>query len=597
MTINIHKYIMAIILAGAMILAMGAAVQTVYAEDAEEYYLDYEIEGISTISCVLPDSDYPVHAVLKKDGQEVNLPDGASCEWSGGIMDAEDLGFSVTPTSTDGSDAVVHFPQIPEGSDGMTAWLSVRVVKGGETIAESDSSQIGVMSDFYAVQWPEINPLMKAGEEAKTEASVIHYGVGSSPVPCEVSFKWQNQPSDLDIDVWGPKDGVYSMTLNRSSTNADEEFVLTMKYKDPTLGDDAKVLSDTMHYFLTGFSLNLANSNVQVIDGDYFTVYEDNWCFVDEVTAKEAGAAMGVTTNDVYIVDGGLEQQFDSELFEMTDVAKYVGYNENTGDDIWNNASFPLTFDAKGTTDKNGNRTDGTSLYRFKVKAKDGNSDGWTGKTPEYTYLFVNSKYSLYNFRDYFVGNIAFADLAGYVKSWDKDPYERYEVPKGKVSKKLVIEIGKDKLTPGKEVTVAYRNDKTKKSVSSFPTAAGEYTLVVTGKAPYYGADTSVHLKVGVKNTMTVKGKTLKVKAKGKKVKKTKTYKVSKVLKVKKAKGKVTYKKLKGNKKITIASNGKVKVKKGLKKGTYKIKVKATAAGTDKYFPITKKVTFKIKVK
>ena len=41
--------------------------------------------------------------------------------------------------------------------------------------------------------------------------------------------------------------------------------------------------------------------------------------------------------------------------------------------------------------------------------------------------------------------------------------------------------------------------------------------------------------------------------------------------------------------------NGKVTVKKGLKKGTYKVKVKA--AGNKNYKAATKTVTFKIKVK
>ena len=53
-----------------------------------------------------------------------------------------------------------------------------------------------------------------------------------------------------------------------------------------------------------------------------------------------------------------------------------------------------------------------------------------------------------------------------------------------------------------------------------------------------------------------------------------------------------------GNSKITIAkSTGKVTVKKGLKKGTYKVKVKVKAAGTSNYNALTKTVTFTIKVK
>ncbi|MCR5665631.1 MAG: chitobiase/beta-hexosaminidase C-terminal domain-containing protein [Eubacterium sp.] len=98
-------------------------------------------------------------------------------------------------------------------------------------------------------------------------------------------------------------------------------------------------------------------------------------------------------------------------------------------------------------------------------------------------------------------------------------------------------------------------------------------------------------------NTLTVKAK--KAKVKYKKLKKNKqTLKVSKVLTVKKAKGSVTYAKKSGNKKIEInKKTGKVTIKKGLKKGTYRVKVKVKAAGNAKYKSLTKTVTFKIVVK
>ena len=65
---------------------------------------------------------------------------------------------------------------------------------------------------------------------------------------------------------------------------------------------------------------------------------------------------------------------------------------------------------------------------------------------------------------------------------------------------------------------------------------------------------------------------------------------------VTKAKGTVTYKKVKGSKKIAIAKDGKVTVKKGIKKGTYKVKVKVIAAGNANYKKRTRTVTFKVKV-
>ena len=58
------------------------------------------------------------------------------------------------------------------------------------------------------------------------------------------------------------------------------------------------------------------------------------------------------------------------------------------------------------------------------------------------------------------------------------------------------------------------------------------------------------------------------------------------------------YTKVKGNKKIKIAKNGKVTVKKGLKKGkTYKVKVKVSTPGTATYLSKEKTVTLKVKIK
>ncbi len=61
--------------------------------------------------------------------------------------------------------------------------------------------------------------------------------------------------------------------------------------------------------------------------------------------------------------------------------------------------------------------------------------------------------------------------------------------------------------------------------------------------------------------------------------------------------GKVTFKKVSGNKKIKISKAGKVTVKKGLKKGTYKVKVKVSIAATGNYAAASTTKTIKIKVK
>ena len=102
-------------------------------------------------------------------------------------------------------------------------------------------------------------------------------------------------------------------------------------------------------------------------------------------------------------------------------------------------------------------------------------------------------------------------------------------------------------------------------------------------------------LKIKAK-TATVKGST-----KGKKgtLKKTKTLAVTKVIKfISKGQGTKTYVKKSGNPKIKIAkTTGKVTVKKGLKKGTYKVKVKVKAKGNSNYKASTwKVVSFTVKV-
>ena len=91
--------------------------------------------------------------------------------------------------------------------------------------------------------------------------------------------------------------------------------------------------------------------------------------------------------------------------------------------------------------------------------------------------------------------------------------------------------------------------------------------------------------------------KTKKVKVKQKKLKKKKQ--IVKAITVKNAQGKVNYIKIKKGSSSKLSINkksGKILIKKGTKKGTYKIKVKVVAAGNSKYESTYKVVTVKIKV-
>ena len=98
-------------------------------------------------------------------------------------------------------------------------------------------------------------------------------------------------------------------------------------------------------------------------------------------------------------------------------------------------------------------------------------------------------------------------------------------------------------------------------------------------------------------NTLTVKGK--KVNASFAKLKKANlSIAKNSVLTISKAQGKLTYAKTSGNKSISInKTKGTIQIKKGIKKGTYKIGVKVTAAGNATYKSASKTATITVVVK
>ena len=111
-------------------------------------------------------------------------------------------------------------------------------------------------------------------------------------------------------------------------------------------------------------------------------------------------------------------------------------------------------------------------------------------------------------------------------------------------------------------------------------------------------ADAESKLVARKNSPMTAKAKKKTTKIKYSKLKK-KSQKITKAkaFTVKNAKGTVSFKKVKGNSKITVSKTGKITVKKGLKRKTYTITVKVTDSGNDLYKPVTKTVKLKIKVK
>ena len=137
--------------------------------------------------------------------------------------------------------------------------------------------------------------------------------------------------------------------------------------------------------------------------------------------------------------------------------------------------------------------------------------------------------------------------------------------------KNLVLQDGTE--IEESSYTVSYKNNKN----------AGKATVKITAKAGsgYKGTVTAtfdiikaVQLFSDIKPTK----KTYKANALSKKFL---AFKVNVIRK--KGNGKITFKKMKGSKKLSITKEGMVKIEKGTKKGKYTIKVKITAAGTKNY--------------
>ncbi|MBR3328016.1 MAG: hypothetical protein IKG22_11915 [Atopobiaceae bacterium] len=154
-----------------------------------------------------------------------------------------------------------------------------------------------------------------------------------------------------------------------------------------------------------------------------------------------------------------------------------------------------------------------------------------------------------------------------------------------------VVKLGATTLKAGTDYTISYKNNIN----------AGRATLTVTGKGNYTGAKTATFVIAKAANPMVATAKKVTLKASTLK-KKAQKVKANKAMTIVNNQGAISYKlvgvaKKKFKKYFTVAQNGKITVKKKLKKGTYKVKINVTAAGNANYNALTKLVTVTVKVK
>ncbi len=167
----------------------------------------------------------------------------------------------------------------------------------------------------------------------------------------------------------------------------------------------------------------------------------------------------------------------------------------------------------------------------------------------------------------------------------------------GTVQKPSIKIIKGQELKEGTDYTAVWSNESSQD--------AGTYTVTIIGKGKYTGTAKATYTINKAANPMTLKAKTVKIKY-SKLKKKAQSIKRAKGFSVSRAEGKVAYKlvsakkgKKSFKKKFRInAETGKITVKKNLKKGTYKVKVKVKAGGNTNFEASAwKKITIKIKIK
>ena len=149
------------------------------------------------------------------------------------------------------------------------------------------------------------------------------------------------------------------------------------------------------------------------------------------------------------------------------------------------------------------------------------------------------------------------------------------------------VKLGSVKMKAGTDYTVVYSDN----------TEVGTAQMIIVGKGNLSGATVKTFKIVKASNPLSVTGKTATIKYSDVK-KADRTLAATKIMTFKsKGQGKLSYTKSSGDKKILIdKKTGKLTVKKGLKKGTYKVKIKVKAAGNSSYKAGTKTVTVTVKV-
>lgn len=577
----ICKKLPAVLLAVVVAAAMSFVLipwQQAYAASSDSYYV--WIETADGQYTYLPGEGVTLSAHYQKDSSST-MPSQVRMTYKWKLTKGTAYA-SLKPKKSSNEFANLKFKSLKEGKKILLEDVNVQltVYAGGKKVGRETIS-LTVCNDFVQLtpgklqtEWLNVNDSITAIPEVQ-HCTAKHPKGGKAVKSREpldnVTFTWLYDGKNFDVTCDGAKTTGKVSERKTTYTGTSPKFtikrltgqfdmlVLTASWKE-----GKKKQEDGHAYAMEEIPTNLNDYTVAVNPDD------EDWRYnVNGKSFKLEDVHVRVETTN-WTLDGGKDAPYTLK------VDRYH-YNEKTGKETYTkvDATKPIKLDA-----------DGSGIFRITAVAKKGS--GYTGKTKSYPgYLFAYDRHSVASLQTEIKMD------SHYLKFVDDFPYLEYEVTPGKVLKPAVY-VFKKKLTVNKDYTLEYVNADTGKIYKKFPKKKGMYYIKVTGKGNYYGVnEKDTWIKIAKKSKLKVSGKTVSVKA-GKTVK----FKKSTAFKVKNAKGKVSFEKISGNKKILVSSKGMITVKKGLKKGkTYTVKVKVSDQGNKTYFAGSKTAKVKVRIK
>lgn len=419
----------------------------------------------------------------------------------------------------------------------------------------------------------------------------------TSENPCTIQTRPTNDSDGITVDSG-------TFVLNGVNYNYDSEWYADEGCAAAIQSNSGKVIIENSNlyspkrhlFYATGGTIDIENSTLKEKDTPQTIIETEDINDVVNLTLKNSDVVLDAEETGI-ANDGIIMNENDSSKGTTVtiDGGLIQGVNILAKD---NNSK--LTYNQKAGTIEDGIRIDG----RPTVSISGGNfKGGWYSMSVEYGGNLYD-----YIHKDYYLAQGGFAIYGGSRPTLC--PGDSTVVPKKKnavLNKKSYVYNGKkqiptvtvydvfgNKLKQGKDYKISNSSWADVGTWSNYVEYIGDYKGVAKDELKYSITKANSPMKVTAKKTISFSLK---------KIKKKRYQTKKKVIKAKNFKCNwATYKKVKGNKHINIwsTSNSKacnVTVYKGIKKGTYKIKVRVDDAGSGNYK--SKKVykTIKVKIK